>query len=188
MGRRDEAFKYVINTSSVWQRNMFWQGSVKWTSWDTLKRGTEWTRIQPPRSHRTRIQDFYQRESHFPMPNNQFYRRNCGFWVPWHRIPRLFSDFRPRLHISLIRLHQNTGETSANCRNLLRILSNHPVVILSRKRCGIEPQSAMSHPSAMSHSERHSLRERHSFVNSSRFANCNLWYTSQITLLFGTTF
>ena len=26
------------------------------------------------------------------------------------------SDFRPCLHISFIRLHQNTGDTSANCR------------------------------------------------------------------------
>ena len=26
------------------------------------------------------------------------------------------SDFRPRLHISFVRLHQTTGDTSANCR------------------------------------------------------------------------
>ena len=27
------------------------------------------------------------------------------------------SDFRPRLHISFVRLHQHTGDTSANCRS-----------------------------------------------------------------------
>ena len=27
------------------------------------------------------------------------------------------SDFCPRLHISFIRLHQNSGDTSADCRN-----------------------------------------------------------------------
>ena len=40
------------------------------------------------------------------------------------------SDFRPRLRMIFFRLHQNTGDTSANCR----IKWGITILLLSRRR------------------------------------------------------
>ena len=52
--------------------------------------------------------------------------RPCDRW----RIRKKISDFRPRLRTSFVRLHQHTGDTSAN-RRIFRAVS---ILLLSRVR------------------------------------------------------